>query len=202
VTGPADAHADPERADESGNRPRATLRRWSQPGPPAAALAVLGVGLQIVAFLLGFQAATGSPPELGWARLAAVLGLLASLGTLTLVARLVDQDWLDSTSTLLFMGFGAFVAGIVTFYLPSSTLGAAGGLFLYTATFLLYGTLVVGLLWLAAGIGYMADHDWWRPLLAAPVLIHTGAHAVLLIGLLVRAGTLAEAAAVLPLPTG
>lgn len=178
---------------------RALVARASEPGWGAAGVAVVGVGAQIVAFLLGFRAATSQPPSLGWARVAAVVGLLASLGVLALLARLVDEGWLGSRAAMALLGAGAFVGGVVAFYLPTGTLGAAGELFLYTATILLYGTLVNALILLAAGIAYLGGHAWWRTLLAAPVLLLTGAHAVVLLGLLLQAGSLAEAAIAYPL---
>lgn len=187
-------------ANRSGREGLADLAaRVSRPGWGAAGLAVAGVGAQIVGFLLGFQAATSEPASLGWARVAAVVGLLASLGVLTLLARLVDEGWLASRAAMGLLGLGAFVGGVVAFYLPSDAVGAAGELFLYTAVVLLYGTLVNALLLLAAGIAYLGGQRWWRTLLAAPVLLLTGAHAVVLLGLLVQAGSLAEAA-VVPVP--
>jgi hypothetical protein len=172
----------------------AALLRASEPGWTAAGLAVVGVAAQMLAFVYGFDRASNPPASPGEARLVAVLGLLVTMGVLTLLARLVDEGWLPSQPALAFLGFGAFVGGVVAFFLPSPMLGAAGSLYLYTVAILIAGGLVTGVLLLAAGIAHGSDNPWWRPMLASPVLLYAGAHAVLLVGLLIQASGLAGTA--------
>lgn len=176
-----------------------TLGWLSRPDWPAALLAILGLGGQIIAFLNAFDAASGQPASPGRARVWAIVGLVLALAVLTLMARLVDEEWLPSAPALGFLGFGAFVGGVLSFLLSSRTLETAGELFLYTATVLIAGTLVVGLLLMAAGIAYTREHRHWRPLLASPLLLYTGAHAVLFTGLLVQGGSVPDAAGLIPL---
>lgn len=169
----------------------------SSSGWLAVLATILGLGGQIVAFLYAFDAAqTGAS---GRARLSAIGGLVVTLAVLAVMARLVDREWVSAAPALGFLGAGAFVGGIVTVFQTSGRLGPAGELYLYTVALLITGAFVTGLLLMGSGMAYAQDHPWWRPLAVAPILLYTGAHAVLFVGMLVQAGRIDEAAALIPL---
>lgn len=173
------------------------LRDWFATLTPkvvlAAVVVTIGVVAQMAAFWYGFGAAAGEPPDVSRAKLLAGGGLLAAFVVILLLAEALRHDWLSQGAVTLFLGLGAIAGAIVAWNLPSETGGLLGYLFLYKGLILSYGGPVCVVLPIAGVIGRAFERAWWRLAMAAPVLMMTGAHAVLLMGLYLQAPEIATA---------
>lgn len=160
-------------------------------------LAVLAVAGQIAAFLYGFWEVADSRPRPMNARTLAGLGLLGTLLVLVLTVNVVRRGWVPVEGVLLFLGVGLIAGAFVATELPEMLEGGGfleNELFLYKAFILGYGAVATAILLATAVFAYLRNKSWWTSLLAGPVLLGTGAHASLLVGLMRRADEVAAAA--------
>lgn len=176
----------------------AQLRGWTGslplPAVGTGSLAIAAVLAQIAAFWTGFNAAMAQ--DTSDARALAVSGLAASAVVGLLVVEWVRREWLVPWRVLAVLGLGALPGAVNAWYLPSETGGFIGGkLFMYQAFILYHGGLVCLGLLVGAFFGRVLKKEWWQLATAAPVLLMTGAHAVLLVGLFLQAPEIAAEAA-------
>lgn len=166
--------------------------------PAPATLAVLATGGQIACFWFGFELATGRPPQAGSARLLALLGLAAVAIVSTIALRHIRRSWIRPGPVLIIAGVGLLLGAAEALYLPEEIANPNildfGDLWVYRG-FLLYPGAGASLL--AALVAFLLKAEGkpaWRYVAASPVLLGTGLHLSLLVGLIVQAEALGEVA--------
>lgn len=160
---------------------------------------VVSVSIQITAFLHGFPNEYGTGVTTGAILGSSLVGLLGTVGAVCSTVCIVRRRSLRAGVGVISVVAGALGGLILVPMLPDLVNDPWGHLWIYETAVLDVLTPLCGLLVASSIVLHYADSSWWRETLAISLLLETGLHTVLLIGLIAHADQLSSAVAAGPL---